>query len=307
MFDPLARLRARERALRSINSHLGDAQLDAWVRNLPATLSRVRDAWGVELTELPQSGASNLVVFGKQEGRDVAVKVFPDPTAMVNELRALEGPRLAGMSPPLVGTDQDLGLVIYDRIMPGTPGAGLPLADALRFAETVWGPAGGEGAPVGMNLEEACRPRIAWLRSLYPGDERYEKVAQAAESLLADLLNEAEAGERTQLHGDLLDKNFVVGAGGDPWLIDPRTMVGPVEADLALWIATRGQDLPSHITDAVRACPRLREPVLAKWVLFYCMAETRLRGRRMLPAASELALRFGLYGRVAPALEAELR
>ena len=287
MFDPLQRLRRREAVLRSINAHLGEEYLDRWISAVPGTFAGLCERWAVDPTGLPGSGASSVVVFGRRETdrRDVVVKLSPDPAAYSREALIMHGLADAGAAPELLARDDAAHALLYARILPGTPGHGVAVRDVARAAGHVWdGPVAG-----GMTAEEAHRPRVAWLRQNHPGSEVYEDVARTADAVLDHLTATRGSAPAYQLHGDLLAKNFVVDHAGVAWLIDPRPTVGERESDIALWIAAQGSGVEPNIAEAARLVPGLDADRLREWVVFFCLAETREAGRRLLASMPDVA------------------
>lgn len=287
MFDPFQRLRRREAVLRSINAHLGEDYLDKWISAVPDTFAGLCERWAVDPTGLPGSGAASVVVFGRRETdrRDVVVKLIADPAAYSREVAIMHGLADAGAAPELLARDDAAHALLYDRILPGTPGHGVAVRDAVRAAGHVWdGPVAG-----GMSAEEALRPRVAWLRQSHPGSEVYEDVARTADAVLDHLTATRGSAPAYQMHGDLQAKNFVVDHAGTAWLIDPRPTVGERETDIALWIATQGSDVEPNIAEAARLVDGLDADRLREWVVFFCLAETREAGRRLLASMPDVA------------------
>lgn len=81
------------------------------------------------------------------------------------------------------------------------------------------------------------------------------------------------------LHGDLWAGNLIVGAGGQPWLIDPAAHAGHREMDLAMMRLFGG--FPERVFDAYRASWPLSvgwEARVPLWQLYYLLAHVCLLG-----------------------------
>ena len=97
------------------------------------------------------------------------------------------------------------------------------------------------------------------------------------------------------LHGDLWSGNLLVGAGGQPWLIDPAVFAGHRELDLAMMRLFGG--FPSRAFEAYGAAYPLApgwEDRLPLWQLYYLLAHVCLHGGGWWPSVSEALDALGI-------------
>ncbi|WP_169811944.1 aminoglycoside phosphotransferase family protein [Nocardia grenadensis] len=212
-------------------------------------------------------------------------------TAMLNRWSA------SGATPGILHFDQDSGVFLMSRIVPGeiawpVHGAG----DSAQFGELLsrLNAPGLPEPPELKDLADIAWMRIGWARERF-ADKRYadamERFGAAtrlarAEKLLEVLLSTTT--ERHVLHANLQAKNILQGPGR--WYtIDPLGAVGDINAEAGLWVAL--QDGPESIPERLSelcAHPMLDENRLYAWTYVLAVAEYR----SYLPASGDRIVAF---------------
>jgi streptomycin 6-kinase len=209
-------------------------------------VERARQEWA--LTDLvPLQGGLLAHVFGCRDagGRDLVLKVIPQSAreyAVSAEVESAaltlwRGPHVPG----LIVVDPDAGALLMTRVFPGIE---ISAKDDEEAAEMV--------APVIRSLHASTVPRTnpfqslaealvghLRLRRIQAGREAPEIVrlvdlAAAAARVLAE-----DSEEAVLLHGDLMDKNLLVGERGRVVAIDPMPRIGDPDADIGFWASAR--------------------------------------------------------------------
>ncbi|HET6313771.1 MAG TPA: aminoglycoside phosphotransferase family protein [Chloroflexia bacterium] len=211
---------------RTMQEVYGPAGAD-WLERLPALLAYCEQRWS--LTVMPPFALSyNYVAPAlRNDGRRIVLKVGFPGAELMSEIEALllyDGRGIA----QLLDTDQERGVLLLERLSPGTPLSRLTddeqaTSIAAGVMRLLWRPA----------PPEHPFPTVArWALGLGRLREHFggttgpfpARLVEQAESLFAELL--ASAPEQALLHGDLHHDN-ILAAEREPWLaIDPKGLVG---------------------------------------------------------------------------------
>lgn len=202
-----------------------------WLDRLPALLAACEARWEVTV-EPPFPLSYNYVTPAtRADGTPVVLKAgFPGSTELQREIEALRCYAGEGMA-RLLEADPEQGVMLLERLLPGTPLITLFHAGqdeeatslAVQGMRRLWRP-----LPNG----HPFRPVAEWalglerLRAEFDGGTGPfpTPLVEEAERLFADLLASMEAP--VLLHGDLHHEN-ILAAERQPWLaIDPKGMTG---------------------------------------------------------------------------------
>jgi len=200
----------------------------AWLERLPATLRQCAERWN--LTIGPPAGeiTYNLVLRVEcADGTDAILKAGFPGRELRSEIAALRHWRGRGAA-RLLGADEDAGMLLIERLRPGTPLHALPDDEqatrvAARVMRQLWQPAPAVHtfptiADWGRGF---ARVRAACGGTSGPLPRR---LFDAAEQTYAELSE--TAAPAVLLHGDLHHGN-ILAAERRPWLaIDPKGVVG---------------------------------------------------------------------------------
>ncbi|MBM4429593.1 MAG: hypothetical protein FJ026_04490 [Chloroflexi bacterium] len=213
--------------VRTIHELHGEAGVE-WLRRLPALLAACAERWGLTLQAPFANLTYNYVTTARcADGTEAVLKAgVPNP-----ELRTeIEALRLcAGRGTVrLLEADAHLGLLLLERLRPGTPL--LRLTDdqeattvAARVMRQLWRP-----APDPHPFPTVARWALGFqrLRRQFGGGTGPfpPRLVERAEGLYAEL--SASSAEPVLLHGDLHHAN-ILRAERQPWLaVDPKGLVG---------------------------------------------------------------------------------
>lgn len=274
-----------ERLERAIIFLRGEDDGRVWLDALPERIASYADRWRLRLESIADSGAMSCCVYSSTEdGTATVLKIPVDQESGATEMAMLDRWSASGVTPEILYFDQDSGVFLMTRIVPGeiawpVHGAG----DSAQFGELLsrLNTPGLPEPPELKDLADIAWMRIDWARERF-ADERYadamERFGAAthlarAEKLLEVLLSTTT--ERHVLHADLQAKNILQGPGR--WYtIDPLGAVGDINAEAGLWVAI--QDGPESIPQRLSAlCDHhlLDENRLYAWTYVLAVAEYR--------------------------------
>jgi len=199
-----------------------------WLSHLPSLLAACAERWGLTILPPFANLSYNYVAPAvRAGGTEVVLKAGVPNPELRTEIEALW--LFAGQgSVLLLEADAELGLLLLERLRPGTPL--VFLADdreatsvAAGVMRQLWRP-----APALHPFPTAARWAAGLLRlrrQLGGGTGPFPRVlVERAEGLFAKLI--ASSAEPVLLHGDLHHKN-ILRAGRQPWLaVDPKGLVG---------------------------------------------------------------------------------
>lgn len=200
---------------------------DRWLANLPELVAEFAGRWSLTLGPVFEPLSYNYVCAARRsDGTPVVLKAgFPDPENLM-EGDALRWYNGRG-SVRLLESERERGVVLLERLEPGTPLTGLDDEQATLIAARVmrrlWRP-----LPAGHSF----RSLASWTSGLSGLRERFEgrtgpfpaMLVETSERLIAEL--NASASECVLLHADLHHDNILM-AQREPWLaIDPKGIAG---------------------------------------------------------------------------------
>ena len=216
-----------ETVAQTINEVHGPAGAE-WLVRLPAFLAQCAGRWGLTFTEPFANLSYNYVIpAGTKTGQPVVLKCGVPNPELTNEMAALAHYGGRGCV-RLLEADPDLGVMLLERLRPGTPLSYLSNDEeatliAAKVMATLW-----SSVPAGHTF-----PTIAdWGRGFHRLRHRFNGTAgpfpphlvAQAEELYTNLT--ATMATPVLLHGDLHHDN-ILAAGRQNWLaIDPKGLVG---------------------------------------------------------------------------------
>jgi streptomycin 6-kinase len=223
------------------------AEERAWLAQLPDTVRRLEEQWGVRTARPYGGGSCSWVAPGTTaDGTTVVLKVAWPHREARGESAGLALWKGQG-APILYAAEPDLYALLMERCDPGLPLSQMPLSveDGLRVGATVlrelWvAPPADHGlahlANVCAEWAATVRDRQAALRPPFdPG--LVELGAQLLESL------SATATEEVVVHGDANPTNFLSATRQPCLLIDAKPMVGDPGYDVAPLALQLGEPL----------------------------------------------------------------
>jgi streptomycin 6-kinase len=214
-------------------AHRGDSGL-RWLASLDDVVGRAVAAWGLEPRAVLEGGVTALALECRDAaGRLVVLKACSDPGLCATEVVALRHWAGVPQVPRLLALDERAGVLLMERIVPGTPLRMLPddsstlakiaaLLDALHRAD-------GRGSAGQLpSLGERVRLRLKLMPPDLPA-----APARRFEQLALDLLRTQP--EQVVLHGDLGQNNILDGGPRGLVAIDPRGRLGERAYDAAVF------------------------------------------------------------------------
>lgn len=210
--------------IEEVHGHAGVA----WLEELPALVRECEAAWGVTLQETFPPSYSYVAAGTLEDGTEVVLKAGPPHRELHTEIAALlayDGRACV----KLTDADADRGLLLLERIRPGTPLLELGESDeatgiAADLMRELWRvPPPDHDFPTVADWARGMER----LRAHFDGGTGPlpEVLVQTAESLFADLLRSQD--HPVLLHGDLHHWNILRSASRRPWLgLDPKGVVG---------------------------------------------------------------------------------
>ncbi|WP_280426124.1 aminoglycoside phosphotransferase family protein [Nocardia carnea] len=274
-----------ERLEKAIIFLRGEEDGRVWLDALPGRIASYAGRWGLRLESIADSGAMSCCVYSVTcDGTAAVLKIPVDQQSGTTEMAMLDRWSASGATPEILNADEDSGVFLMSRIVPGE--IAWPVHDAgdsKQFGELLsrLNAAGLPEPPKLKDLADIAWMRIDWARERF-ADERYADAMERfgatihlarVEQLLELLLS--TGSERHVLHADLQAKNILQGPGS--WYtIDPLGAVGDINAEAGLWVAI--QDGPVSIPDRLgelRAHPLLDENRLYAWTYVFAVAEYR--------------------------------
>jgi streptomycin 6-kinase len=207
-----------------------------WLAQLPALHARCAERWELVLeSALTDGQMSSLVAARTRSGEDVVLKCLPDGELARREIEALARWRPQRSVVDLIESDAEHGVLLLERIRPGTTFQGGEEACELvaRALAPLHEPAAAPltavpalAEQIGGQLENASQ-RLDALPLM--DRSAFEGLRRLAGSLVAP------DGPAVLLHGDMQPRNILTGPGGVPILIDPRPSVGDPAFDAGTW------------------------------------------------------------------------
>jgi streptomycin 6-kinase len=202
----------------------------AWLRQLPSLVSRFEARWSLTAhAPLPNLSYNYVAPATDAAGTPLMLKLGVPNPELLSEIDALHAYDGRGCV-RLLACDREQGALLLERLVPGTPLAGLCVHDdeqctsvAARIMHALWRP-----APPNHSFPTIER----WVAGLGRRHARFENgtgplpgaLVERAEGLFADLLDSMDSP--VLLHGDLHHDN-ILADGPNSWkAIDPKGVIG---------------------------------------------------------------------------------
>ena len=220
--------------IRNIVSLHGEAGR-IWLAQLPAQISAYSQRWNLTIGP-PFAGLSyNYVAPATRADGTAAVfkSGIPGSETLLGEIAALRH-YAGGNIARLLEVDQDQGVLLIARVVPGTQLAHLEDdAQATHIAagvmRSLWRPS----LPT-YPFPTAAHQALGMqrLRATFDGETGPfpTRLVETAETLFRDLL--ASSGPPMLLHADLHHYNILNAGGGSWWAIDPQGVIGEAEFEV---------------------------------------------------------------------------
>ena len=237
--------------------------VEAWLDELPPTLSDLAERWQLEFESLIQRGSISVVLRCRTvQGRPAVLKVSPARTRVLDEAAALAKWKTVHV-PAVLAVDESVGALLIEAIEPGTPLVDLaayPSVDSLAALMTSLHTDG--------VADPSYRPVAEHIAYLYDsGMKNYERKPELAGVISRELYDRGrrlamrlaeDSRASVLLHGDLTPVNILDG-GEDRGLvaIDPAPCLGDPAfdaIDLVLW---RAEDAETITARAERLAPAI--------------------------------------------------
>jgi streptomycin 6-kinase len=198
-----------------------------WLDQLPSLLAHCEQRWSLRVMPPFPLSYNYVAPAVRSEGEEIVLKVGYPGAELMSEMQALQLYDGHGIA-QLLDFDRDRGILLLERLEPGTPLSGLTddeqaTSIAAQVMRQLWRPV----------PQEHPFPTVArWAAGLGRLREHFggttgpfpARLVEEAETLFAELL--ASTSEQVLLHGDLHHDN-ILSAERQPWLaIDPQGIVG---------------------------------------------------------------------------------
>jgi len=213
--------------VRTIVELYGAAGIE-WLSRLPSIIAECAQRWSLTVMPPFEPLSYNYVAPAvRADGTDVVLKVGVPNRELLTEIEALRLFDGHGIV-QLLDADPDQGLLLLERLKPGTPLSSLAdderaTSIAVQVMLQLWRPA---------PLEHPFPTVAKWAAGLKRMREHFgggcgpfpSGLVEAAETLFTELIG--SMGESVLLHGDLHHEN-ILAAERQPWLaLDPKGLVG---------------------------------------------------------------------------------
>lgn len=199
----------------------------AWIAALPGVQATLAARWQLELgPELPGGLLSRVCEARRPDGSAAILKIGAPQPRTRDEIAALEAWAGVG-SPALLASDEELGAMLIERIVPGTHPAAAEAAEVVGVLNALHVPSPG-GLP---SLGEVARRRIDRATA-----EGRASDAKSAWALATVIELEESAPPNVLLHGDFDERNLLLCARRGLCAIDPLPCAGDPAYDAAYWV-----------------------------------------------------------------------
>ena len=253
---------------------LGSEQAERWLADAVERAEELFEAWDLEPEQVLSGGSESLCVKCTGADGDTVLKLpasVPGGAAEIAALHAWQGDGAARV----LREQPEQSVMLMDFL--GWVGQGsytlpevLDLADRLHRAD----PAPYLFPALDANLAR----RVAWARDRFAEVSDDEALADvdAAEKILATLVDALADGDPVLLHGDLQPKNLIVSDAGLA-VVDPLPAVGPAMYDVALYVVKCPRDhaLTSCQDEVLALRPELDADRLRQWCWALAVLESR--------------------------------
>jgi streptomycin 6-kinase len=251
----------------------------AWLEHLPSTIADCERRWSLVVAPPVNLSYNYVAPAVRSDGTAVMLKLGVPHREFSTEIAALRlyGGRGCGR---LLDADESLGIMLLERLSPGTPLADLAddqaaTAVAAEVMRQLWRPAPPDHSfPTVVDWAKGM-PR---LRAEFGGGTGPfpPRLVEKAEWLFADLL--ASTAAPVLLHGDLHHWN-ILAADRQPWLaIDPKGIVGEPAYEVGALLRNKLDVAPDIKQLTARRIDQLAEALGfdRQRLLAWCMAQAVL-------------------------------
>lgn len=220
-----------------------------WLQRLPSLIADCERRWSLTVARPFANLSYNYVASAvRADGTDVVLKAGVPSPELLTEIAALRLYDGHGIV-QLLDADPELGILLLERLNPGTPLAHLDddeeaTSIAARVMRQLWRPAPPEHAFPTVARWAAGLQR---MRAHFGGTTGPFPTAlvEEAEHLFAELIG--SMSEVVLLHGDLHHEN-ILAAEREPWLaLDPKGIVGEPAYEVGALLRNR---LPEPLSGA---------------------------------------------------------
>jgi streptomycin 6-kinase len=278
--------------------------VDAWFDELPDLLRALAFRWGLDFgAPIPRGSVSVVNRCRLPDGRQAVLKVSPDRARIASEASALAN-WMTPHAPTVIAADGELGALLIEAIVPGTPLVESALYPDLASTAELLNSLHADGTPspflppvaerVAYLFDSSAKLYVAYpnLVDLVP-PELYERGRRLALTLAED------RHPPLLLHGDLTPSNILDG-GAERRLvaIDPAPCLGDAAfdaVDLVLWQADDIATIEGRCRAFAAAIGAEPERLLAWCTAFAAMAVLDIASsdgpRDQVSAVAELAVR----------------
>ena len=234
-----------------------NGEIEPWID--PAWLDVVRDhaiaacrTWRLELGEPLRSHVSRLFSCRDATGRERVLKLAPPEAHPDREATALAHWDGSG-APRLIASAPELGALLLERVAPGTqlpPAADADAAPAVAATlRRLWS----RGLP-GSSFPSFTTALDEWVaRARTSAEPRTAGTALLDRAVARARALDADPHTRVLLHGDLIDKNLLLGPDGYV-AVDPIPAIGDPCSDIGFYAAYHPP--ASRIADRARGVAR---------------------------------------------------
>jgi streptomycin 6-kinase len=218
-------------------------KVDPWLGGLGEMLAGVLDELDASIVPGDPGLSYNLVFFARRSnGDDIVVKCTVPNDEQPPEIAGVHALSDAGIGPRLVWSDLDLGVMVTERVIPGTL---LPthIPTLCEDAETV-AVIGALAARMAREIDvNRWRDQLVTVRDYTRTLDTYDptsgmwanhrgEIERARE--LRDAMLASPDCRDSFVHGDLHHFNILRDATGTPSVIDPKGLIGPIGYDFGV-------------------------------------------------------------------------
>lgn len=231
-----------ERLRKVISFAWGDKAAE-WLASLPQVVDEYSKKWQITPTGVPNSGAMSCCVFcTTSSGQECVLKIPVEAKDGVFEVAVLQRWSEVGVSPSVLKRDEDTGVFLMQRVLPGNNIEPINDVGALDKAVALCE----QMHRVSMNglksvesFETHIRMRFEWARERFhmTGNSAGEKLCDLVQPVLENLFHTCD--ESVLLHGDLQPKNILSNETGEYIVIDPLACYGEAKSDLVFWMCSQ--------------------------------------------------------------------
>lgn len=226
-----------------------------WADSVGGALTQWAEANNATLGSELDGGRLSIVVEATlRSGADVVVKANMSQEAAEAEVAWLRAAAPSGFVVEVVDFDEPLGLLVLERVKPGTamsPSGSGAARRGLEVAAAIHAHTHGLG--IGTPMAERVAAMSATAVSRLEADKR---LTDRDRELLISSLVTPECSGDVSCHGDLYHWNLLERIGGPPVVIDPMPTVGAAEFDVggfAAKLCDRAGRVGVRVGEVIRA------------------------------------------------------